>query len=223
MVVKRQSSPGCVLVVGLFFLGLASVFLVIAAESCFKAGHAQRSYRSESGLVQESYMTTTRSSKGRVSFVRHVRYSYPCPSGTCQGTTIGGYGFFSGSLSYADTEAWLSIHRPGSQITVFVDPSDPRETALELEPGSGPEFILLFPMLHWAVGLIILLSAFRLDWKIARQIVGRAWFTWGLLSLLLAIWASVPTLAILVGHAIYFGLGAVVALRVPSKPLTIVR
>jgi len=207
MTSNRQMSPIGAVVMGLIFLVLGCAFLAISSMMVIRLGGAQRSFRQVTGRVLSAEVASSYNSKGHLNYAPKLRYSFPCPSGTCYGDSLTISDSINGSFSEATSQEYVDAHPSGSSVPVFYDPVYPSKTALDLSGKPIEAMGLLFPAIHAVIGLSLFLTG--LGWS-GRRVSGfaiRAWFIWGFASLLLVSYTSPPFGPIALIYLVYFSAG----------------
>lgn len=134
---------------GLAFSGIASLFL-IAGTALVVAQN-----RSLARLVEVSATVAAQEPGGPES---------PLPASDWQEPpllryTLGGQAH-EAPMPFDDSIAWESSRaapQPGTTLRVWVDPDEPSLPRLSRQPDIFPYFFLLFPMIHFTIGLAVAL------------------------------------------------------------------
>lgn len=182
-------------------------FVVMGCLAAFQCGYAQRHFAKVRGTMVSSSVSYHRGSKGGGSYRRDVEYSYPCGLSICDSRDMAVSSMAVQTLGASESYDWVAKHPAGSSIDVYVDPNNPRHSALEVEPSSGVVMALTFPMIHAIVGLTLVLGTLGLPSGLIGRLVWRSWLAVGLLGLLVALYAGISMGVLALVYGIYFGLG----------------
>ncbi len=140
----------------------AGLLLWRQAWQSWRQAHASRTWPSTQGIIEEAWITISRSSRGPESpfedkfFYPHLRYRYQVGGQTYQGERIAA-GSPTGLSSRAEAEAVLAPYPVGRRVTVYYNPRNPAEAVLE--PGRAESLGMLL-----LGGLLFLALAAWLAW-----------------------------------------------------------
>lgn len=153
----KLKGPGVILF-GLLFCGVASLLFAHGV------GEAQRQAR----LLSDArpYPATVISTevvmvhgKKRTRYRPEIVYQYDIDGMTFKNAMV--FPLDSGSRQWSEAQEIVDRYPVGSATTVFCLPYSPRESFLIRRIEFDPYWLILFPMLHFSVGLAILLFHVR--------------------------------------------------------------
>jgi hypothetical protein len=88
----------------------------------------------------------------RTSYSAEARFSYEAGGKTREGQTISREGIMG-----ANAQGWVDRHPPGTEVDVYVDPSDPARAYLEWKRWTmGTIFMFAFGGVFWFIAVLLL-------------------------------------------------------------------
>lgn len=144
---------------GLIFSGLAGIFLLAGIHFARQQARKLATFRPVPAKVISSGVLSTTADEGESSgHTPDIRYTYTTGGKTYETNTVlasGNNG--TGGLAWA--EQVVEQYPDGTTTTAYIDPADPSKAFLIREASVGPYVFILFPMIHFCVGLAVLLGA----------------------------------------------------------------
>jgi hypothetical protein len=157
MAKKKFSAVGLV-VFGLLFCGSAIVIIASSAVEAHQQAKTLALAIAEPAMVVKSDVTTKRKKKGTHYLpVVEFRYSYHGQEFTSQRVHVREMTW----RNWSDAKAISDRHPVGRSTTAFVPPDAPERAFLERDIDFIPYLGMLFPLLHFSIGLTVLLLGLR--------------------------------------------------------------
>jgi len=155
----RSRSPVGGALFGLFFMVMAALFIVVGARNAVEQAVRLRTYLPVPARIISSAVTCRHTSKGDRFAVR-IQYSYTV-AGTPYTSTalspIDGSGTWSSSAAAA--QELVDAYPAGAASTAYRAPRDPHQAFLIHHLRFVPYVFMLFPMIHFEIGLAVLLAS----------------------------------------------------------------
>jgi hypothetical protein len=118
-----------------YVLLFSAAIIVVAGWGWWQTRRASRGWRPAPGRILDADLETTPDDDARESSPRHyprLQYEYEVDGATYHGTSWrAGDTFVKRYLSAREARAVLARYRPGRRVTVYYNPADPGESALE--------------------------------------------------------------------------------------------
>lgn len=140
---------------GLLFSGFAGIFLAVGAGMAWHQGHRLAVSRPIHATIDATRIDSHRGSKGGTTYKPVVEFRYRVDGREFHGSDPLPMSV-SGS-SYANAAEVTERFRPGQEATAWYDPADPASAFLLKQPSFFPYLFILFPMIHAAIGLAMVL------------------------------------------------------------------
>ena len=126
---------GAVFILG--FIG-AGIFLIYRSVQSRKKAQASQGWPSTAGLINESRVAhsthTDTDGDSSDSYTPYIEYTYQVGGQTYTGRDLT-FGFTQGYGNEAKAQSVLAKYPPGAQVSVYYDPTDPRQAVLERQAG----------------------------------------------------------------------------------------
>jgi hypothetical protein len=140
---------------GLAFMGIAGVFLVVGGVMARRQARRLATYRPVPAMVLSSEVVGSSDSDGR-TYSPNIRFSYTVGGQTHEGDSPLPVGKMSSSGNWA--QKIVDRFPAGMKTSAYVDPADASNAFLVRHVSFLPYIFVLFPMIHFAVGLGALLG-----------------------------------------------------------------
>ena len=136
---------------GLIFAGFSGIFLFVGAMLARKQAHRLATYRPVPAEVLSSDVASGTGSKGGTTYSPNIRFSYHIAGRTLEADTPLAMGKMSSSGQWA--HKIVARYPAGMKTSAYVDPEDEKKVFLVRDVSFFPYIFILFPMIHFAIGL----------------------------------------------------------------------
>jgi len=150
---KRSPVGGVLFAV--FFLGMAGLFIVIGARNALHQAQRLRTYVPVPAQILTSDITSHHTSKGD-RFSAQIRYAYTVDNARYTSSTLAPIDG-SSSSSRSTAQDLVDAYPVGTTTTAYRSPTDPSQAFLLHQLRFVPYVFMLFPMIHFEIGLAVLL------------------------------------------------------------------
>lgn len=137
-----------------FWLLFVGGFDVYIAWTAGRQVHAAKNWQQSTATIVSSEIVTSPKRKGKTSHRPTVNYEYVIDGQRYTGSTIEAFGVQSTGRAYA--QGISGAYQKGATVPVFVDPNDPKQSALRvgLQPATARMVLLSLPFNAVLLGLI---------------------------------------------------------------------
>lgn len=202
---------------GILFSGFAGIFLVVGAGLAWRQGHRLAASLPAPATIESTRIDSQRGSKGGTTYKPVVEFLYRVDGRDLHGDEPLPMTVFTSS--HSSVQAVVDRFRPGQEVTAWYDPADPGSAFLLKEASFFPYLFILFPMIHVAVGLAMVLfgDAQPASRPTRMAILAAIWCGVGLAAgghygAIGGAWTLLPVIAVAIYGAL--GAGLVIAWRV---------
>ena len=151
-------SPRGVRIVGAVFVAFAALFIAVGIGIAATQGGKLRGFQAVPATVTGTGVVSQRGSKGGTTYAPRVDFTYQVAGATHVAHTPFPLAIY-GSGDWA--QELVASYHVGQQLTAWYNPAAPGEAYLEHKVDIFPYCFILFPMVHVAVGLAIMLFSGR--------------------------------------------------------------
>jgi hypothetical protein len=141
---------------GLIFAGFSCIFLFAGAMMARRQARRIATYRSVPATVISSEVGQDNSGDGGPTYFPKIRFSYTAAGQSLESTDALPGGKLTSSSSWS--RKIVDRYPAGLRTEAFVDPDDPKKVFLVPEVSVFPYVFIMFPMIHFTVGLGLMLA-----------------------------------------------------------------
>jgi hypothetical protein len=160
---KRRMPTAGAIIFGVLFAGFSCIFLAIGFHMAIKQQRLLLSATPVPGVVEETGLETV-PGKGSPTYRPKITYRHADPASVERAADPAGWTLRSDqvhAIPESSSRGWadgiIARYPVGAQVTVWVAPDG--TTYLERTVSFGPYIFILFPMIHFTVGLAMALFA----------------------------------------------------------------
>jgi hypothetical protein len=135
---------------GLFFCGIAMIFVAIGSWLAYSQARALRTYLPAPAKLLSRTIQTSHDTDGGDTYTPGAEYRYVVNGQTyeCKQVTVTNM-----SSSHSWAQGQLAKLPEGRDVTAYYNPADPSDAFLIHEPSFFPYLFVLFPMIFISIGL----------------------------------------------------------------------
>jgi hypothetical protein len=165
---------------GLLFAGFSCIFLFTGAFMARRQARRITTFRPVPATVLSAEVGQDNSGDGGPTYFPQIRFSYVASGKTLESTEALPGGKMSSSRRWA--RRIVDRYPAGLRTEAFVDPGDPGKAFLVPEVAVFPYVFILFPMIHFTVGLGMMLGGGDKPWFTAAQATMICAVVWNLVG-----------------------------------------
>lgn len=217
---SRKMTPRSRKWFGILFSGFAGIFLAVGSGMAWHQGHRIAVSQPVPATIETTRIDSARGSKGGTSYTPVVEFRYRVDGQDYRGDDP--LPMTVSSSSYESAQAVTTRFSPGQEVTAWYAPANPGSAFLLKEPSFFPYIFMLFPMIHAAAGLaMVLFAEAPVHRRPARMaILAAVWCGVGLVAgghyaAIGGAWTRLPLIAMGVYGAL--GAGLIIAWRVMAS------
>lgn len=193
---------------GLIFSGFAGLFLAVGIYAARRQAKRLATYRPVPATVIASEVERRSTGKGQ-SYEPRIRFRYMAGGRTHECDTPLPVDGIKGGGSEDWAQQLVGRYPAGANTTAYVDPDDPAKAFLVREASIGPYVFILFPMIHFCVGVGVMFGG-RLSVAALVMLIALLWNGAGIACLFhYRAAGGAMRLGARVGFLLYCGIGMI--------------